>query len=308
MFGGFVRQLAVLGRDDPADRRPEVTMVATTSGYFETLGVRPVRGRTFEDVDGTAGHEAAIVNQRLVAMHFPKEDPLGKQITLYDAAPSAQQTAPRTVTIVGVVPSIRQRDMQMAEPDPVVYLPYALDPQRALTLMVRGNGDPGRLTAIVREETRAVEPDVPLFGVMTLDNLLAQSRWPFRVFGTMFAAFAVIALLLSAVGLYAVTAYSVTQRTAEIGVRMALGAEPHHVRWLVLRRAILHLAIGLPLGLAGAFGVGRIMSSVLVAAGGRDPMTVAGIALLMILVSVAACLWPARRATRLDPVLALRYE
>jgi putative ABC transport system permease protein len=190
----------------------------------------------------------------------------------------------------------------------VVYLPYRLDPQRNLTLMVRGRGDPARLTALVRDEARAVEPDVPLFGVLTFDQLLAQQRWPFRVFGTMFAIFAGIALLLSAVGLYAVTAYSVTQRTAEIGVRVAMGAEPRDVQWLVLKRALLHLAIGLPIGIGGAFAVGRVLRSVLVQTSGRDPWTIVGIALLMIAVSIAACLWPAHRATKLDPVLALRYE
>lgn len=308
LFGGFMRQLSVQGRTDPADRRPEVTMVAITSGYFDTLGIRPLRGRTFDDTDGTTGHEAAIVNQRFVAMHMGTEDPLGRQITLYDTAPSAQQSAPRTATIVGIVPSIRQRGFQDPEPDPVVYLPYKADAQRFLTLMVRGSGDPGRLTSLVREEARAVEPDVPLFGIFTLDQLLAQQRWPFRVFGSMFAMFALIALVLSAVGLYAVTAYSVTQRTAEIGVRMAVGAEPLHIMWLVLRRALVHLAIGVPIGIAGAIAVGRILQSVLVATAGRDPLTIAAIALVMIAVSVAACFWPARRATRLDPVAALRYE
>jgi putative ABC transport system permease protein len=308
LFGGFPRQLSVQGRDDPADHRPEVTMVGITAGYFETLGVRPLRGRTFEDVDGTPGHEVALVNQRFVAMHFNNDDPVGRQVTLYDATPTAQQSAPKTVTIIGIVPTIRQRDLQAAQPDPVVYLPYGADPQRFLVLMVRSPGDPGRLTSIVREEVRAVEPDVPLFGVSTLDGMLAQARWPFRVFGSMFAIFAVIALVLAAVGLYAVTAYSVTQRTAEIGVRMALGAQAHHVRWLVLRRTLWHLAIGLPLGVAGAIAVGRILSSVLIQAGGRDPLTVAGISIVMIAVSITACIWPARRATRLDPVAALRYE
>jgi predicted permease len=308
MFGGFLRQLSLQGRPDTTDRRPEVTMVGITSGYFDTLGIRPLRGRVFDVADGTPGHESAIVNQRFVAMHLGADDPIGRQITLYDAAPSAQQSAPRTATIVGVVPSIRQRGFQDPEPDPVVYLPYRSDPQRFVTLMVRGPGDPGRLTALVREEARAVEPDVPLFGIFTLDALLAQQRWPFRVFGSMFAIFAAIALVLSAVGLYAVTTYSVAQRTPEIGVRVAVGAEPLHIMWLVLRRALIHLAIGLPIGIAGALAVGRLLQSVLVATAGRDPVTVAAIAGLLIAVSLVACFWPARRATRLDPVSALRYE
>jgi putative ABC transport system permease protein len=124
----------------------------------------------------------------------------------------------------------------------------------------------------------------------------------------MFGVFAGIALVLSAVGLYAVTAYSVTQRTSELGVRMALGARPPQVMWLVMRRSLLQLAVGLPLGIAGAFGVGRLLQTILAQTSARDPLTIGGIATLMIAVSIAACLWPARRATRLDPLKALRYE
>jgi len=308
-FGGFLRQLSVDGRPTPAgEKPPDVTMVSVSAGYFDTIGVRLVRGRTFTDADGTPGHEAAIVNQRFVTMHFPGEDPLGRRIRLTDSAPQVQQPLPVDATIVGVVPTVRQRNFQDPDPDPVVYLPYRADPQRFMSLVVRGNGDPARITSLVREEMRMIEPDLPLFRIQTMDQQLAQQRWPFRVFGSMFALFAFIALLLSAVGLYAVTAYSVTQRTAEIGVRMALGAQPTQVMWLVLRRALVQLAIGIPLGVAGAFGVGQLLKILLVQTSTRDPLTIGSIALLMILVSLSACFWPARRATQLDPVNALRYE
>jgi predicted permease len=297
------------GRSTQAgEKPPDVTMVSISAGYFDTLGVRLQRGRSFTDADGTPGHEAAIVNQRFVTMHFPGEDPLGRRIRLTDSTPQAQPPPPVDATIVGIVPTVRQRNFSEPDPDPVVYLPYRADPQRFMFLVVRGSGEAGRLTALVREEMRLVEPDIPLFRIQTMDELLAQQRWPLRVFGSMFAMFAVIALILSAVGLYAVTAYSVTQRTAEIGVRMALGAQPGQVMWLVLRRAIVQLAIGLPLGIAGAFGVGQLLQTLLVQTSSRDPVTIASIALLMIVVSLAAGFWPARRATRLDPVSALRYE
>jgi putative ABC transport system permease protein len=308
-FGGFMRQLTVDGRTDvDADRRPEVTMIGISAGYFETLGVHVVRGRDFNEDDGRLGHEAALVNQRFVAMHFAGEDPVGRRITLIDPIPSPVQSPPRTVTIVGVVPSIRQRNFQEPDPDPVAYLPFRADPQRGVMLIVRVPGDPARVTALIREEMRALEPDLPLVGIQTMGQLLAQQRWTFRVFGSMFAIFAGIALVLSAVGLYAVTAYSVTQRTAEIGVRMALGARSAQVMWLVVRRALLQLAMGLPLGIAGAFGVGKLLQSLLVQTSGRDPLTLASIAAVMVVVSLAACFWPARQATRLDPVNALRYE
>jgi predicted permease len=309
MFGGFLRQLDVDRRPvDAGGHRPEVTMVPVSAGYFEALGVPVLRGRNLTDTDGTPGHESALVNQQFVAMHFSGEDPIGRRITLIDAQPSPQQSAPVTAAIVGVVPPMRQRNFQDAQPDPVVYLPYRADPQRFMFLLLRTAGDPAAAAPLVREQVRAIEPDLPLFGIMTLDHLLAQQRWTFRVFGGMFTIFATIALVLSAVGLYAVTAYSVTQRTAEIGVRMALGAQPNQVVWLILRRSLVQLAIALPIGIAGAFGVGKLLQSVIVKTNGRDALTIVTITLVMVAVSLAACVFPARRAMRLDPVSALRYE
>jgi putative ABC transport system permease protein len=198
--------------------------------------------------------------------------------------------------------------MQEALPDPVVYVPLRAQPPAFAILLIRAQRDAASLTSLAREEVRAIDPDLPLFAIQTLDQQLAQARWPFRVFGTMFAIFAAIALALSAVGLYAVTAYSVAQRTQEIGVRMALGAQASQVWWLILRRSIVQMAIGLALGVAGALGVGKVLESLLVQTGTRDPATLISIVALLVFVSLAACFWPARRATRLNPVNALRYE
>ncbi|HEY6214425.1 MAG TPA: FtsX-like permease family protein, partial [Vicinamibacterales bacterium] len=311
MQGGIERQLTIEGRPTPSGTAPPtVTLVGIGTGYFDTLELRLVRGRAFNDVDGTPGHEAAIVNQRFASMFFRGEDPIGQRITLTDGNPRAIDPSMPTLsaTIVGVSPTIRQRSVPDPEPDPVVYVPYRVDPQRFAVLIVRGRDDAANLTALVRNEMRTIEPDLPLFNISTLEATLQQQRWPFRVFGTMFGMFALIALVLSAVGVYAVTAYSVAQRTQEIGVRMALGAQAQQVLWLVMRRSLVQLAIGLPIGIAGAFGVGKLLQSLLIQTSTHDPITLASIAVLMIAVSLGACLWPARRATRLDPVSALRYE
>ena len=248
-------------------------------------------------------------------MHFAHDDPIGRRIVLTmdlagGAAPTGDIPISLTATIVGVAPIVRQRNAQQRDPDPVAYLPFRADPRGFMTLMARSQGDPAALTAVLREEVRAIDADLPLFSIRTMDQNLAQERWPFRVFGTMFGIFAAIALMLSAVGLYAVTAYSVTQRTQEIGVRMALGAQSAQVMWLFLRRALFQLGIGLTIGIAGALGVGKIFEStrLLIQTTGRDPITIVSIALLLAVVALAASLWPARRATRLDPLAALRRE
>ena len=211
------------------------------------------------------GREAAIINQRFAAMHFPNEDPIGRRITLIDRSAGRRRRRQGgiplslTATIVGIVPNVRQRDFQLPDPDPIAYLPFRTDP-RGFMNAARAQRTAIRtlMTPMLREEVRAIDADLPLFGIRTMDEQLAQARWPFRVFGTMFAIFALIALVLSAVGLYAVTAYSVSQRTQEIGVRMALGAQGNEVVWLFLRRRSCSSAIGLTLGIAGAFGVGTL--------------------------------------------------
>jgi predicted permease len=315
-MGGFRRQLAVDGRPlGSGEQPPMVTMLTVDPRYFGTVGLPILRGRAFTDTDGMPGQESAIINTRFAQMHFPKEDPLGRRIVLtIDLAGGSPPTGgipmSLTATIVGIVPNVRQANFDEAETDPVAYLPYRTDPRGFMILLARSEGDPAAVISLLREELRGVDPDLPLFNIRTMDESLARQRWPFRVFGTMFAIFAVIALMLSAVGLYAVTAYSVTQRTQEIGVRTALGAASTHVMWLFMRRALFHLSIGLTLGIAGALGVGKIFEStdLLIRISGRDPTTIVSIAGLLAVVALNACLWPARRATRLDPLVALRYE
>jgi predicted permease len=305
--GGFRRGVNVEGREPAAsDRPPDVTMLVVGDSYFDTLGIKLVNGRPFSGADGLPGHETAIINRRFATLHFRGEDPIGKRIKLVSEPPATP--APTWATIVGIAPNIRQNGPQNLEPDAVAYVPYRNDPQRGMTLLLRAQGDPAALTPLVRNAIQAIEPDLPLFNVQTMDQNLAVQRWPFRVFGSMFVMFAFIALVLSAVGLYAVTAYSVTQRTQEIGIRMALGAQAGQVRWLILRRSLIQLAVGLMIGLPGAYGVGRLLGSLLVQMSPADPITLISIVAMLVLVSAAACYWPARRATQLDPVVALRNE
>jgi putative ABC transport system permease protein len=311
LSGGAPRQLAIDGEASPAGEDSRmVTLLSVGPRYFDALGVRLVNGRMFEATEGGPGREVAVINQRLASMYFGKANPIGQRIRLSDDTPGAPTY--EWATIVGLAPNIRQRGSQEGpEPDPVVYLPHVQNSGfigSAASIIVRGQSDAGALTRLLRQEVSALDPDLPLNNVRTMDENLADQRWFARVFGTMFSLFAGIAIVLAAVGLFAVTAYSVTQRTQEIGVRMALGAHAKQVSWLILRRGLLHLAIGLTIGLAGAFGAGRVLQSLLFQTGPADPLTLVSITVVLIVVAVSACLWPAWRATRLDPVTALRYE
>jgi putative ABC transport system permease protein len=308
--GGAVRRLEIDGRQAlPGERLPEVTMLSVGSRYFDTIGVRVLRGRAFTNEDGGPGRQMAIVNQRVVEEHFEGQDPIGRVIRLSQDVTGSE--TPEWLTVVGVVPNVRQRNSnQEPDPDPVAYIPHRQNTSmaRAAQVIARVRTNPEQAAPLLREAMMKVDPDQALNTPRTLDEALAQQRWFLRVFTTMFTAFALMALVLAAVGLYAVTAYSVTQHTREIGMRMVLGAKRGQVIWLFLRRSLAQLTIGLGLGLAAALALGQVLQSMLVQTSARDPLTLAAIVALLIAVSMAACLGPARRATRLDPLEALRHD
>jgi putative ABC transport system permease protein len=305
--GGAPREVQIEGQSQPdPGRRPLATLITIGKGYFESLGTRPVRGRTFVDGDGDAGRGVVIVNERFAAVHFAGDNALGQRVRVTEPG-AAERTDAEWMTIVGVAQNVQQRAPREGGFDPVVYLPYASS-AGPINILVRSEADPALVASVLREQVAAIDADLPVFDVRTVDDLLAYGRWPDRVFGSMFVIFAGIALVLATVGLYAVTAYSVAQRTREIGVRMALGAQARQVWWLVTRRASGQLAVGLLLGVAGAVAVSRVLPAILAGTVGTDPLTIAIVSGLLVGVAVVACLIPARRATRLDPVTALRSE
>jgi len=307
LAGGRLREIDVSGRSAAPGAR--ATQLSIGNGYFETLDTRPVQGRSFTRGDGEAGRGAAIVNERFAALFFPGENPIGQRIRSADPAGPGEQRRPgEWMTIVGVAQNVRQRTPEDFGFDPVVYVPYAFDVVSNMNVLLRTDGDQAAAAAALRAEVSAIDPDLPLFDVRTVDDLLYFQRWGQRVFGTMFGVFATLALLLAAVGLYAVTAYAVAQRTREFGVRVALGAPATHVAWLAARQTSVQLACGILLGLLGAFALSGVIPAFLSASRAGDPAFLTMVTLLVIAVAALACFVPTRRAVRVDPVVALRNE
>jgi putative ABC transport system permease protein len=285
-----------------ADKRPTTSTLTITPQYFQAVGALVIRGRSFDDSDGAPGKPSVIINKRFAAKYWPADDPLGKKLHLIRTPEQPW------LTVVGVCPDITQNDPNKVDVDPIVYVPFRQSPLRGAAVVARTRAAPNSLITAFRKEVRGIDEDLPVFEAKTMQDFLVDRRWPFRVFGSLFAIFAVIALALSSVGIYAVMAYSVNRRTQEIGVRMALGATTGDVLRLVLSLGLKQLAIGLAIGLAAAFGLTRVLSALLVRISPTDPMTFAGISLLLVVIGVIACWIPARRAARIDPMIALRYE
>jgi putative ABC transport system permease protein len=273
--------------------------------YFDTLGVSLRRGRLFSSRDGVPGAEAAIVNERFVARFFRNEDVLGRRLRTLSG--NGASDGP-WMTIVGVSPTLREGSLQSLNPDPVVYAPIRQKPDAVFALVVRTAADAASSVQPIRAAVQEIDPDQPLFNLRPLTETFARLAWPWRVFGSLFVVFATIALALSAVGLYALTAYSVAQRTQEIGVRLALGAQRREVSWLILRRGLIQLGLGTVLGLVGAYFASGLLRQLLVQMSPNDPLTFVAISGLLLIVTVTACLVPARRAMRVNPIVALRAE
>lgn len=290
--------------DVPVDRRgaPTASFVPIGERYFETLGLRVMRGQRFADLEPGARAAAALVNERFVERFSPDADPIGRELFLVnERAPDAP---PQRVRIVGIAPPLRQE--VSSGHTPVVYVPYDTYPGAIVSLIIRGR--PEQFAEALRQEVRRIDPDLPLFNLQSLESVSYKSRWIQRITSTGFSVVAIISTLLSAFGLYSLTAYAAAQRTQEIGVRMALGAQRLQVSWLFLQRTLRTVAIGLAIGLGGAVALGNVLQGAMVDVRANHPLALAGIAALLAAVTLAASVIPARRASRLDPVAALRQD
>jgi ABC-type antimicrobial peptide transport system permease subunit len=212
------------------------------------------------------------------------------------------------MTIVGVVPDMRQNDPTQAEIDPLIYVPLRQDPVNWTAIFARTSVDPNSLAQSLRKQVQSIDEDLPVFDVATLGEVFKRQRWAFNVFGTLFVIFAGIALALSAIGIYGIMAYAVSQRTPEIGLRMALGAGAGNIARLAVRQGVVQIAIGMVLGLAGAFALTRVIRRVLVQISPTDPVTFISVCVVLGLAAAIACWIPTRRAMKVDPIVALRYE
>lgn len=270
-----------------------------SADYFQTMKIPILRGRTFTRDEDEQGKPVVIVDENLARRFWPNENAVGKHLK-YDS--------PIWHEIVGVVPEVRAYGSE-ARPLIKMYTPMGRSPQRNSTLAIRySNIDPQALTAAVTRAIHAVDKDVPINEVATFENILAREASPRRFNAALFAVFAALALVLAVTGVYGVLSYSVSQRTHEVGIRMALGAGHRDVLRLFMSQGMLLVLLGLSLGLAGAFALTRLMSSLLFGVSTTDLTTFVVVSLGLVLIGLFACYIPARRATKVDPLVALRYE
>jgi putative ABC transport system permease protein len=301
------REVSIEGREDvPGLKRPEVTTVLIGKRYFDVVGVRLLRGQPFKDLDGTPGHDTVIIDQRLADTFFPNDNPIGKRIRLANVD---AQTAAETpwLTIVGVSPTIRQQ--QAGDPrqlNPIAYLPRRAESAAFAWVLVRG--ETASVAAALRNSIWALDGNLGLDTLVPLEQFMEQSRWANRAFTFLFFGLAWIAIVVAAVGLYGVTAHAITQRTREIGVRVAIGARGGQIIWLFLQRALAPLGIGIVVGIGGFLVLGRLLKLFLVDTSATDPFTLISTVVFLATATLAACWWPSARATRINPALALRHE
>jgi ABC-type antimicrobial peptide transport system permease subunit len=264
------------------------------------------KGRAFTAIDGSPGRGSAIVNERFVEMYLGESDPIGQRVRIADTGRG--DGGQDWLTVIAVVQNVRQRPPVDGGFDPVMYVPLAFNVVSNINVLVRRPSEPALAASLLRDQLRAIDPDLPVYEVQRLDDFIYKQQWAGRVFGSMFGIFGIVALVLATVGLYAVTAYSVAQRTREIGVRVALGAHARHIWWLVTRGAAWQIGSGLAIGVAGAVFVSRAVPVAITRVEGTDPVTFTAAFVLLVAVALIACLIPGRRAMRLNPVDALRSE
>ncbi len=287
----------VEGYTPPPDQSVWALYDTVGPDYLTTMKIPLVAGRDLGDADDERAPRALVVNETMARRYWPGRDAVGGRLRIEDT----------WHTVVGVARDVRFRRLD-EEPQPVMYLPLLQSWSEAATLHVRTTGDPAALAPAVRRELARLDAAVPLYAVRTLEENVKAASFGQRLAGTLMSAFGAVALFLAAVGLYGVLQNAVTERTREIGIRMALGGGREDILGLVLQPALRLAALGIGLGLLGAAGLARVVAKLLFGVSPLDPLTFSGVALLMLLVSLVATALPAWRATHVDPVLALRKE
>jgi putative ABC transport system permease protein len=296
MYGFHVEEKPMA---NPAEA-PSAERYGASPEYLRAMGILMLRGRGFTEQDNANAPLVALINRTAAQRIWPNEDPLGKRIRLGGIDNPLR-------SIVGVVGDVNHYDLETA-PGLQAYVPHTQWTDSYMLLVVRTTTDPATLTGPIRQTIHALDPDVPLHNVATMRQLVSASVAQRRFTLLLIAVFAAVALLMAAIGLYGVMAYSVAQRTREIGIRVALGAQGADVVRLVVGRGLRLVTLGVALGLAGAFALTRLMKSLLYDIGATDPLTFASVAALVALIALLACYIPARRATKVDPMVALRCE
>ncbi len=307
--GSAMTRLQVEGGVYPKpEDRPAAHVAWITPGFFETLNEKVVQGRDFEARDIESGLPVVIVNRTLADKLWPRQDALGRRIQVGTAAPGEPAKPWRTV--VGVVPDLGMENLGDTEPEPEgLYVPVAQDAPNFANMMVRTrDANPLSFTNRARANVSALDPDLPVYFVYTLQQVVDRAGFFHKIFATLFSVFGLAALVLATVGIYGVIAFSVQQRTQEIGIRMALGAHQGNVLRLILRQGMMQLVVGLALGLLLAWPMGLLLRSFLVGVSPHDPLTFSGVCLLLALVALLACWIPGRRASRTSPLVAIRYD
>ena len=283
-----------------AAHRPAVSFIVQSPGYFDAINLPILLGRDFNEVDGTANHKAAVLTRECAEHFWPGQSAIGKRFRLYD-----EKNKPGDwITVVGVSANIVQ-ELNEKAPNPLMFIPLRQEGWNGMALLIRSSGNP---IPAVRAAVQSLDRDLPLRDVYTLPQAIRHDEWFLHLFSEIFLGFALIALMMAAVGIYAVLAQATNSRTQEIGVRMALGANAGNIVALVMRRGLWQIGAGLGLGLAAAFPAMRLMASLPIGVSPSDPVVFVIVASLLAIVGLLACWIPAQRAAGLDPVKAIRYE
>jgi putative ABC transport system permease protein len=305
----FQIPIKIEGRGENFDARTASAWGQATTDYFSVMGIPLLRGRGFKESDNLQAQPVVIVSQAFARKYFANEDPIGKHLQVPPGLPALSGTPPWFL-IIGVVGDVKDSALD-AEPLPLMYTPALQGAVFKLAIVLRtgpGLHNPGGLAETVAREVRGVDPEVPVYAARTLDEVVSRALSNRRFAMLLLMLFAGLALVLSAVGIYGVMAYAVSQRIHEIGVRLALGAQPSNVLGLVLRRGISMAFAGAAVGIVAAVALTRWMAGLLYGVSSTDPLTFVLAPVLLGLVALLACFVPARRAAKVDPIVALRYE